>query len=171
MLTKTAARVDGTVRWRVVPAAAIELELATPDDIPRALFGVRSAPQGNRCYLPVQGSIVVPALMKRFAGDFEAQLADPAGAGAVFEVPLFADWDEERGAFVQDARWKGKRPDWTYAEEPVGTPLEVRPPEEALAVHLKPDLATALLERAREDDRPLDTVVDEILRERLNLPE
>ena len=146
-------------------------ELATLDDVERALFGARSAPQGNRCYLPVQGSILIPALMKRFAADFQAQLADPGRASEIFPIPLLIDYDEERGVFVYDERWVNKRPDWSFGEEPVGKPLETVPPTEALAVHLKPDLATALLERAREDDRPLDTVVDEILRERMNLPE
>ena len=146
-------------------------KLATPDDVERALFGARSAPQGNRCYLPVQGSILIPALMKRFAADFQAQLADPGRASEIFPIPLLIDYDEERGVFVYDERWVNKRPDWSFEEEPVGTPLETVPPAEALAVHLKPDLATALLERARKDDRPLDTVVDEILRERMNLPE
>ena len=42
-----------------------------------ALFGARSAPQANRCYLPVQASILISSLVHKFRPEFDAQLADP----------------------------------------------------------------------------------------------
>src|SRR6185369_6058373 len=43
-------------------------------DLPeRALLAARRAPQANRCYLPVQGSVVIPSLIRRFGPEFTRQ--------------------------------------------------------------------------------------------------
>src|SRR5262249_49911929 len=41
----------------------------TRDAVERALLAARNAPQANRCYLPVQGSIILPSLIRRFRTD------------------------------------------------------------------------------------------------------
>jgi NADH:ubiquinone oxidoreductase subunit F (NADH-binding) len=46
-----------------------------------ALFGARSAPQANRCYLPVQASVLLPALIERFRSQFEPLVRRPAESG------------------------------------------------------------------------------------------
>ena len=46
-------------------------KLATPDDFERAFYGAHRAPQGNRCYLPVQGSVLIPSLIERFPEEFD----------------------------------------------------------------------------------------------------
>jgi NADH-quinone oxidoreductase subunit F len=73
-------------------------DAASEDNLPRALYGARSAPQGNRCYLPVQGSIMVPSMLRAFSGEFEAQLAHPAAPSEPWPIPKLVDYDEERGA-------------------------------------------------------------------------
>lgn len=99
--------------------------LATNDDLESALYGARSAPQGNRCYLPVQGSIVIPSLLSKFRPEFEAQLANPTESSPAFLVPKMIDFDEETRTFLYDLVQPRKRPDWTY-EEPEPTPLGSR---------------------------------------------
>jgi NADH:ubiquinone oxidoreductase subunit F (NADH-binding) len=139
---------------------------ATPDDIERARYGARSAPQENRCYLPVQGSVVLPSLLDRFPGEFEALL----GGGSVGEpylVPKIVDYDEATHAFRYDEAQARKRPDWTY-EEPAPPPSArpARAPLDAArtpAVRLDPDVAAAL--RAElGPDVPLDDFVNDALR-------
>jgi hypothetical protein len=88
-----------------------------------ALFGARSAPQANRCYLPVQASIVISTLAHKFKSEFNAQLSDPGQNTEAFPVPLIADFDEQNHRFVYDEKFAFKKPDWTYnvvaaAEEP-----------------------------------------------------
>ena len=88
-----------------------------------ALFGARSAPQANRCYLPVQASILISSLIHKFRPEFDARLADPHWNGEAFPVPLIVDFNEENHRFVYDEKFAFKNPDWTYnvvpaAEEP-----------------------------------------------------
>lgn len=140
-----------------------------PDDLERVVFGARSAPQGNRCYLPVQGSILLPALLARFRSEFEPLLRAPAADPERFPLPLLADYDEERRVFTYDDTTARKRPDWTY--EP---PLELVPsiphsePEGSVGVRLDPDVASALRERGSATGRQLDAIANEILREHLS---
>lgn len=91
---------------------------AKPDDLEQAVYGARSAPQGNRCYLPVQGSVVIPSLMARFKEEFDAQLARPSESGPAWILPKIADFDEDASAFQVDPRQAFKNPDWTFSVTP-----------------------------------------------------
>jgi NADH-quinone oxidoreductase subunit F len=89
-----------------------------------ALFGARSAPQANRCYLPVQASVLISSLIDKFKSEFNAQLTDAWRNPALFPVPLIVDFDEVNHRFVYDDKFAFKNPDWTYSlpapvEEPV----------------------------------------------------
>ncbi|HEY3226150.1 MAG TPA: NADH-ubiquinone oxidoreductase-F iron-sulfur binding region domain-containing protein [Planctomycetota bacterium] len=79
--------------------------------IEEMVYGAKSAPQGNRCYLPVQGSKLLPSLVERFRGEFERL------EGAPVAIPKIADADERGGAFTYDPMQERKLPDWTYAEK------------------------------------------------------
>jgi len=70
-----------------------------------------SAPQGNRCYLPVQGALLVPTLLKAFAKEFQKAMSD-----AEWQVPKIVDFDETTGTFHYDERQRFKQPDWTFDE-------------------------------------------------------
>ncbi|HKX12299.1 MAG TPA: NADH-ubiquinone oxidoreductase-F iron-sulfur binding region domain-containing protein [bacterium] len=83
-------------------------------DIDELLAGAELAPQGNRCYLPVQGAQLIPSLLHRF----EAELRRPADAE--WTLPKMVDYDEESHRFTYDERQKLKRPDWSYAEPAEG---------------------------------------------------
>ena len=86
-----------------------------------ALFGARSAPQANRCYLPVEASLLLPSLVENFKSEFDAQIMDAQQKSPTFPVPLITDFDEESHHFVYDETFALKNPDWTYN---VPTPLE-----------------------------------------------
>lgn len=83
----------------------------------QALEAALSAPSQNRCYLPVQGSILVPSLVERFPEDFR-----PGAPGLDPELPRFPifkieDFDEEQGDFVYDESHARKQLDWSYVPE------------------------------------------------------
>ena len=89
-----------------------------------ALFGARSAPQANRCYLPVQASVLISSLVHKFKPDFEAQLTDARHNPEPFPVPLIGDFDETNRRFIYDDKFAFKNPDWTYnLPAPIETPV------------------------------------------------
>jgi NADH:ubiquinone oxidoreductase subunit F (NADH-binding) len=142
---------------------------AKVDDYLRALYGARSAPQANRCYLPVQGAALIPSLLETFEPDFDAQLVAP-GSGEPIPIAQIRDFDSERGAFVLDERQARKQPDWSYAEEPrpSATRVASTPRDAARApavVRLSNELVPDLRERARASGHTLDELVNEAMRE------
>jgi NADH:ubiquinone oxidoreductase subunit F (NADH-binding) len=148
-----------------------ETPTATTDDFERALYGTRSAPQANRCYLPVQGSVLIPSLLERFKGEFDAQLANPTEYSEVFTVPLLIDFDETSGTFSYNTVFTYKTPDWTYPALPLpegrksAAPAQV--PVGALSVRLAPDVAEMLRARAEQEGIDLDRLVNALLRNQL----
>ncbi len=143
-------------------------EMATPDDPERAMFGAASAPQGNRCYLPVQGSILLPSLMRRFAGEFTDQIANAAEPVAEWQVPKIVDYDEEAHRFVYDQKQPLKEPDWTYRDPSPHVPAPIVPtpaPTGPMSVRIGADLAARLHAIADEDGLDMDRLVEAALRE------
>jgi NADH:ubiquinone oxidoreductase subunit F (NADH-binding) len=102
----------------------------------RAVVAATTAPQGNRCYLPVQGARLLPALVVRFAREFKDAAA---GRGAPWPIPKITDYDEQAHAFTYDKKQALKQPDWTYAEAPPPAP-----PPEPVTVRIPRDLADRL---------------------------
>jgi NADH-quinone oxidoreductase subunit F len=157
--------------------------LATPDDMERALYGARHAPQGNRCYLPVQGATVISSLIDRYADEFRAQLAHPGDAPPPWLIPKFVDLDEEAHRFTLDEAQPRKRPNWTYepaSPAPTAPPVPTAPPSPPavaaparaplappatpIAVRLMPDVRERLA-RAVNDACEIDAVVNAALRD------
>jgi NADH-quinone oxidoreductase subunit F len=94
-----------------------------------ALFGSRSAPQANRCYLPVEASVLIPSLVQKFRPEFDTQLSNPAHNPEMFPVPLISDFDERNHQFVYDSNFAFKSPDWTYSlPAAASVPAPVEPP-------------------------------------------
>ena len=97
-----------------------------------ALFGARSAPQANRCYLPVEGSVLVSSLVHKFKQEFDDQLSDPRQKAEPFAAPLIVDFDDANHRFVYDDQIAFKNPDWTYSvpaaaiEEPLWRRFDFR---------------------------------------------
>jgi NADH:ubiquinone oxidoreductase subunit F (NADH-binding) len=144
-------------------------QLATPDDPERALVGATHAPQGNRCYLPVQGSILIPSLFAKFSSEFDEQLAHPARGSREVLVPKIVDFDGT--SFTYDEHQPFKQPDWTYRERPQQpTARPAKKPRGHLAVRISPDVERMLRALAEERGVALDRLVDEALRDWLNQP-
>jgi NADH-quinone oxidoreductase subunit F len=141
---------------------------ATPDDYERALFGARSAPQGNRCYLPVQGAQLIPSLMTRFKAEFDAQLARPNSGPRRWRLPKIADYDESLKKFVYDLRQDTKNPDWTFKDPQRSTAryASAAPtPEGEAGVRLAPDLWQTMKALAEAKGLDMDRQVNDALRE------
>jgi NADH-quinone oxidoreductase subunit F len=73
-----------------------------PNLIERAILGAKSAPQSNRCYLPVQGSILIPSLINMFEHEFR-ELLEGAPQPEPVILPLIVDYLESRHEFVLKA--------------------------------------------------------------------
>ena len=88
-----------------------------PDDklIDRAILGAKSAPQSNRCYLPVQGSILIPNLIQTFEHEFRDLLINSGNHKPVI-LPFIVDYLEDRNEFIfKNAAMDKDRPyeqDW-----------------------------------------------------------
>lgn len=141
---------------------------ATPDDYERALFGARSAPQGNRCYLPQGGAVVIPSLMTRFKAEFDAQLARPKSGPGRWQLPKIVDWDESMKKFLYDVKQATKNPDWTY-KDPQNSTARYTPvaptPEGEAGVRLAHDIWEAMKALADAKGLALDRQVNDALRE------
>ena len=148
-------------------------ETATTDDLPRALYGARSAPQANRCYLPVGASILIPSLLVQYQKQFDAQLLRPQPTSEPYVIPKIIDYDHEKGDFIYDPYQPHKNPDWTYslpAEIEEGPAVTVPAPEPAgdVSIRIAADVANALTAMGARD---LDRAVDEVLRDWLRKKE
>jgi hypothetical protein len=58
------------------------------------------APYANRCYLPVEHSVLVPSLVRAFAAEFERHFDRGCSGCRDFVVPRFADFDERSRTFA-----------------------------------------------------------------------
>ncbi len=135
-----------------------------PAQLEKALYGARSAPQANRCYLPVQGATLLPQLIGRFRESFHGKRR-----GARWTLPKLVDFDESTRTFTLDLRQARKRPDWTYDEPrkttaryPASAPAPA--PQGDLAVRLAPELRDSLQAKAAARGVELDRLVEEALR-------
>ncbi len=143
---------------------------ASADDPERALFGARSAPQGNRCYLPVQAATVLPSLMTRFKAEFDHLVAHPGALPAKYVLPKIMDFVEEGRTFIYDLRQGHKNPDWTFMEPKKTTAryLVATPAPESegdVGVRLAPEVHESLRTLAEAKGIDLDRQVNEALRQ------
>ena len=139
------------------------------DDYLRALYGARSAPQANRCYLPVEGAALIPSLLETFEPEFGTPHGHLAASSEPILIAQIRDFDAERGVFLLDLRQALKQPDWSYADEPRPSAIRVAPtPRDAdrapVVVRLSSDLVPLLGERASSAGLTLDVLVNDALR-------
>ncbi len=144
------------------PAQANPLQLA------HARYGARSAPQGNRCYLPAEGAALLPGLLARYAKEFDAQLAAPDRAPALLTVPKIVDFDEASRTFVLDERQQAKRPDWTYEPPHAPSASSARPataPRDRahVGVPLQAELMARLRARAETEGVTVERLIERAL--------
>lgn len=75
---------------------------ADRDSVDRAIGGARSAPQGNRCFLPVQGAVVVPSLIHGYEPEYAPDRAMERAATEPWLIPVMVDFDEATRTFSYD---------------------------------------------------------------------
>ena len=92
---------------------------AVADSCEQAILAARRAPQGNRCYLPLQGSLLIPALLEHFREEFAAQPSRARHSASEWRIPKMVEFDEVTRTFTYDERQPLKQPDWTYLEAPL----------------------------------------------------
>jgi NADH-quinone oxidoreductase subunit F len=149
--------------------AYFDPEEPSADLYDRVLAGAEHAPQGNRCYLPVQGAVLIPSILKAFRGEFDEQLEHRRRPSSPLAPPKMTDYDEERHAFTYDPLQPFKNPDWTYSlpehlEAPAKTSTQAAEPTGPISIRLAPDVAQAMRERRHASGRELDDHVNEALR-------
>jgi hypothetical protein len=150
--------------------ALFELNAGEAPDLERALFGARSAPQANRCYLPVQAAQLLPGLVARFRPEFDLLAAKPGPRGAKWVLPKIVDFDEESRTFIYDSRQAQKNPDWTYLEPKKTTArflvsAPAAEPEGEAALRLPPDLFETMRGLAEAKGIDVDRQIEESLRQ------
>ncbi len=64
------------------------------------LAGARMAPHANRCYLPVEHSLLIPSIVTNFAAEFTAHFNRGCRDCREILVPKFADFDESTRTFT-----------------------------------------------------------------------
>ena len=69
-------------------------------DLAFVLEGAAMAPHANRCYLPVEHSLVVPSIVHAFTGEFEQHFNRGCQGCREAIVPKISDFDEATGAFT-----------------------------------------------------------------------
>jgi NADH-quinone oxidoreductase subunit F len=153
--------------------AIFHTQHAGPELLARARYGALSAPQGNRCYLPAEGAALIPALLSRFAPEFEEQLRQPEAGPGPAAIPKIVDWDETTANFVLDDRQQGKKPDWTYelphAEPPASARPAARPHDHAhVGVSLSAELVALLRAQAEREALSIETLIERALQEWLH---
>ena len=143
---------------------------ATKNLLEEAFYEARSAPQANRCYLPVEAAELIPSLLARFSDEFSAQVASPATPSQPYLVPKIVDFDEATRVFTYDAAQARKLPDWGYADS-IAEPSPKRKPASPGRPHLAPhsvrlarDVREALGEEAARSGRKVETIVSEAIR-------
>jgi NADH-quinone oxidoreductase subunit F len=146
---------------------------AKPGLLARARYGAVGAPQGNRCYLPAEGAALIPALLSRFAAEFERQIGDPASAPRAVPVPKIVDWDEGSASFLLDERQQSKLPDWTYLaphDQPRtrARPAEVAHDDAHPGVPLPARLLARLRAHAEQEKVSLEALIERTLEEWLH---
>ncbi|HVM41195.1 MAG TPA: NADH-ubiquinone oxidoreductase-F iron-sulfur binding region domain-containing protein [Acidimicrobiia bacterium] len=100
--------------------ARIEAGEGTEGDLELMHARLKTVTDGNRCYLPVQEQRVVSSLLQTFPEEVAAHL-DGRGCPLPRRLVLPKIVDLDGGEVVYDEQQQRKRPDWTYADEPILT--------------------------------------------------
>ena len=72
----------------------------------------------QRCALPTGETLIAQSALQMFGSEFAEHFGRGCPRPRELPLPKLLDFDEEAGHFVYDQRYRLKRPDWTYADEP-----------------------------------------------------
>jgi NADH:ubiquinone oxidoreductase subunit F (NADH-binding) len=77
----------------------IEIGAGQARDIEETLVGAALAPNGNRCFLPVEHSLCIPSIIRNFKHEFEKHFGRGCRNCREIIMPKLVDYDEEKHAF------------------------------------------------------------------------
>jgi NADH-quinone oxidoreductase subunit F len=106
---------SGEITERLV---RIEAGAGDDDDVAEIHSWIDKVTDGNRCYLAVEEQQLVASILQAFPEEFAEHL-EQGRCPRPRPVPLPKLVDLAPGRAVYDERQYRKRPDWTYADEPV----------------------------------------------------
>ena len=69
-------------------------------ELEQVLAGARMAPHANRCYLPVEHSLIIPSIVTNFLPEFVQHYSRGCKACREIVLPKMADFDESAGIFT-----------------------------------------------------------------------
>lgn len=75
-------------------------------------------PNGARCFLALEESIVITSIVRAFPDDFGAHIEGRCHLRHGLTLPKLTDFSEETG-FTYDEGYDRKKPDWTYGDAAV----------------------------------------------------
>ncbi|MBI4258987.1 MAG: SLBB domain-containing protein [Actinobacteria bacterium] len=87
-------------------------------DVETILARALTVTDAQRCALPTGETLLAQSAVHVFGEEFGAHLGRACPSDREIPVPKIVDFDEGAGDFVYDERYRLKRPDWTYADEP-----------------------------------------------------
>ncbi|MDD4973832.1 MAG: NADH-ubiquinone oxidoreductase-F iron-sulfur binding region domain-containing protein [Bacteriovorax sp.] len=105
-----------------IASSALDNLLANNTDkllIEKIILGVKSAPQSNRCFLPVQGSILIPSLINSFKEEFSKTFQNEILQSEYELLPRMIDFIEDENKFIlKQAEFKNEPTieDWKTSE-------------------------------------------------------
>jgi NADH:ubiquinone oxidoreductase subunit F (NADH-binding) len=73
-------------------------------------------PNGARCFLASEESLVVPSILRAFPDDFGAHIEGTCHLRHDLALPKMTDFSEDRG-FTYDDSYHRKKPDWSYSDD------------------------------------------------------
>ena len=75
-------------------------------------------PNGARCFLASEESIVVTSILREYPEDFAAHIDGTCRLQHDLQLPKMTDFSEDEG-FTYDQTYHRKQPDWSYSDDPV----------------------------------------------------
>jgi NADH-quinone oxidoreductase subunit F len=89
-------------------------------DVETILARALTVTDAQRCALPTGETLLAQSAVQVFGAEFVEHFGRGCPRPRDLLIPKIADFDESTGDFIYDERYARKRPDWTYADEPVG---------------------------------------------------
>lgn len=157
---------------RIASTALDELMNAECDKssgiLDQIIAGAEHAPQGNRCYLPVEGAKLIPSIVNTFQSEFDELISNSNAPRSMILVPKIVDYDEATHTFTYDKLQAFKNPDWTYSvpegASPPQKPSDLSPTTHVpTSVMLFPENRDRLREISEKSGEGIESLVNRIL--------
>jgi NADH-quinone oxidoreductase subunit F len=87
-------------------------------DVETILARAFTVTDAQKCALPTGETLIAQSAVQVFGPEFVEHFGRECPRPRDLFVPKIIEFDEQRGDFIYDERYRLKRPDWTYADEP-----------------------------------------------------